>query len=260
MRRRDVLALLGSIAFAWPLAARAQQTAKIRRILWVSTELQPDPFVDGFREGLRERGYVEGKDVVLELRYSPGDPDALRIVLAELTRGKVDLAVSSGPAIRAMRAATEVPVLFAISGDPVQIGLVKSLARPGGNFTGITFLSLDLAAKRVDLLKDIFPKLRKLAVLSNTDHPGEPANGCYSTGSPKAEHRPGLRSVRGRTGIGQSARHRRHCTRGRDASVPRRRHYGASGQGCAICHRSKAAIDVRLERVLRCRWALELRS
>ena len=72
-----------------------------------------------------------------------------------------------------MRAATDIPVLFAISGDPIEIGLVKSLARPGGNFTGATFLSLDLAAKRVDLLRDIFPKLRKLAVLSNTDHPGE---------------------------------------------------------------------------------------
>jgi putative tryptophan/tyrosine transport system substrate-binding protein len=175
MRRRDVLTLIGSTAFTWPLAARAQQTPRIRRIFWVSTESQPDPFVDGFREGLRERGYVEGKDVLLELRYSPGNPDALRPVLAELTRGKVDLVVSSGPATRAMRAATEVPVLFAISGDPVQLGLVESLARPGRNFTGSTFLSLDLAAKRVDLLKDVFPKLRKLAVLSNTDHPGEPA-------------------------------------------------------------------------------------
>jgi putative ABC transport system substrate-binding protein len=111
--------------------------------------------------------------VVIELRYSPGNPDALRAVISELRRGSVDLAVSSGPAIRAMRAATEIPVLFAISGDPIQIGLVQSLARPGGNFTGATFLSLDLAAKRVDLLKNIFPKLRKLAVLSNTDHPGE---------------------------------------------------------------------------------------
>src|SRR5688500_6660228 len=173
MRRRDVITLLGSAALVWPIAAAAQQPAKIRRIFWVSTEAQPDPFVEGFREGLRERGYVEGKDVELELRYAPGNPDALRAVLSELTRGKVDLAVSSGPAIRAMRAAADIPVLFAISGDPVEIGLVKSLARPGSNFTGATFLSLDLAAKRVDLLKDIFPKLRRLAVLSNTDHPGE---------------------------------------------------------------------------------------
>ena len=173
MRRRDVLTLLGGVALVCPITARAQQQTKLRRIFWVSTEAQPDPFVDGFREGLRERGYVEGKDVVLELRYAPGNPDALRTVISELTRGNVDLAVSSGPAIRAMRAAANVPVLFAISGDPVEIGLVKSLPRPGGNFTGATFLSLDLAAKRVDLLKDIFPKLRKLAVLSNTDHPGE---------------------------------------------------------------------------------------
>ena len=172
MRRRDVITVLAGTALAWPIAAFAQ-TAKVGRIFWVSTEAQPDPFVDGFRQGLRERGYVEGKDLVIELRYAPGNPDALRTVLAELTRGKVDLAVSSGPAIRAMRAATDIPVLFAISGDPIEIGLVKSLARPGGNFTGATFLSLDLAAKRVDLLRDIFPKLRKLAVLSNTDHPGE---------------------------------------------------------------------------------------
>jgi putative ABC transport system substrate-binding protein len=173
MRRRDAIALLGGMLGAWPFVAQAQQTTTIRRVFWVSTETQPDPFVDGFREGLRALGYVEGKNVTLELRYAPGNPDALRSVLAELTRGKVDLAVSSGPAIRAMRAATDVPVLFAISGDPVQIGLVKSLARPGGNFTGSTFLSLDLAAKRVDLLKEIFPQLQKLAVLSNIDHPGE---------------------------------------------------------------------------------------
>ena len=173
MRRRDVVLLFSSAAVAWPVSVAAQRQAKVRRIVWVSTETQPDPFVDGFRQGLRERGYAEGRDVALDLRYSPGNPDALRSVLAELTPDKVDLAVSSGPAIRALRAATAVPVLFAISGDPVEIGLVKSLARPEGNFTGATFLSLDLAAKRVDLLKDIFPKLRRLAVLSNTDHPGE---------------------------------------------------------------------------------------
>jgi putative ABC transport system substrate-binding protein len=173
MKRREFISLLGGAAAAWPLAARAQQPTKLYRIFWVSTESQPDPFVDGFREGLRERGYVEGKDVVLELRYAPGNPDGLRTVLSELTLGNVDIAVSSGPAIRAMKAATNIPVLFAISGDPVELGIVKSLARPGGNFTGSTFLSLDLAGKRVELIKDFFPQLRTLAVLSNTDHPGE---------------------------------------------------------------------------------------
>jgi putative tryptophan/tyrosine transport system substrate-binding protein len=173
MRRRTFITVLGGAAVALPLAARAQQPTKIHRIFWASTESQPDPFVEGFREGLRERGYVEGRNVVLELRYAPGNPDALRAVVSELTRPNWDLAVSSGPAIRAMRAATDIPVLFAISGDPVELGLVKSLARPGGNFTGHTFLSLELAGKRVELLKDMFPQLRKLAVLSNTDHPGE---------------------------------------------------------------------------------------
>jgi putative tryptophan/tyrosine transport system substrate-binding protein len=173
MRRRELVMLLAGAAATWPLAAPAQQSARIRRIFWASTESQPDPFVDGFRDGLKERGYIEGRDVVLSLRYAPGNPDALRPVLSELTRDKVDLAVSSGPAIRAMKAATNIPVLFAISGDPVELGLVKSLARPGGNFTGSTFLSLDLAGKRVELLKEIIPRLRKLAVLSNTDHPGE---------------------------------------------------------------------------------------
>ena len=157
----------------WPRVARAQQPTKVYRIFWVSTASQPDPFLDGFREGLRERGYVEGINVVLELHYAAGDPDALRQVISELMRGNIDLAVSSGPATRAMIAVTDVPVLFALSGDPVALGIVKSLGRPGGNFTGSTFLSLELAGKRVELLKDIFPKLRTLVVLSNTDHPGE---------------------------------------------------------------------------------------
>jgi putative ABC transport system substrate-binding protein len=173
MRRREFIGLVGGAVAAWPFIAHAQKPAKPHRIFWVSTETQPDPFVDGFREGLRERGYIEGKDVVLELRYAPGNPDALRGVISELTRSNVDVVVSSGPAIRAMKAATDVPVLFAISGDPVELGLVKSLARPGGNFTGSTFLSLELAEKRVELLKEIFPQLHRLAVLSNTDHPGE---------------------------------------------------------------------------------------
>jgi putative ABC transport system substrate-binding protein len=165
--------MLGGAALAWPFAARGQQPTKLHRIFWASTESQPDPFVDGFREGLRERGYIEGRNVVIELRYAPGNPDALGAVISELTRTKWDLAVSSGPAIRAMKAATDISVLFAISGDPVELGLVKSLAQPGGNFTGSTFLSLELAGKRVQVLKDMFPQLRKLAVLSNADHPGE---------------------------------------------------------------------------------------
>src|SRR6516164_2964666 len=172
MRRRDFIALIGG-TMARPLVARAQQATKLHRILWVSTQTQPDPFFDGFREGLRAQGYVEGKNVVFELHYAPGDPLALRKIVSELKRGDVDLAVSSGPATRAMSAVTEVPVLFALSGDPIALGVVKSLAQPGTNFTGATFLSLELAGKRVELLKDVYPALRKLVVLSNRDHPGE---------------------------------------------------------------------------------------
>jgi putative ABC transport system substrate-binding protein len=175
MNRRELLALAGAAALAWPLTARGPraQPNRLHHIFWVSTETQPDPFLDGFREGLRARGYTEGGNVALTLRYAPGDPDALGVVISELRSARADLAVSSGPAIRAMATATGVPVLFAISGDPVELGLVKSLARPDSNFTGVTFLSLDLAGKRVELLTETFPGIRRLAVLSNTDHPGE---------------------------------------------------------------------------------------
>jgi putative ABC transport system substrate-binding protein len=165
--------LVGGAAMAWPVVARAEDSTRAYRIFWVSTQSQPDPFLDGFREGMRARGYIEGKNVAFELHYAPGNPQALREVISDLRRGNIDLAVSSGPATRAMTAVTDVPVLFALSGDPVELGLVKSLGQPGGNFTGSTFLSLELAGKRVELLKDILPSLRTLAVLSNSNHPGE---------------------------------------------------------------------------------------
>jgi putative tryptophan/tyrosine transport system substrate-binding protein len=172
MRRRDFMRLVAG-AMAWPAVARAEEARKIYRIFWMSTGSEPDPFLDGFREGLRALGYVEGKNVVLEKHY--GNPQALRQVISELRRGDIDLAVSSGPATRAMATVTDIPVLFALSGDPVALGVVKSLAQPGTNFTGSTFLSLELAGKRVELLKDIYPGIRRLAVVSNTDHPGEPS-------------------------------------------------------------------------------------
>ncbi|WP_244445131.1 ABC transporter substrate-binding protein [Microvirga sp. BSC39] len=157
---------------AWPLAVGAQP-GKARTILWVSTEAQPDPFIDGFREGMREHRYSEGQTLAFTLRYAPGDPGALRAMLPEILALPADLIVSSGPAIVATRAVTAKPVLFAISSDPVALGIAESLARPGRNFTGITFMSLDVAQKRVEILKELMPHLRTLAVLSNTTHPGE---------------------------------------------------------------------------------------
>jgi putative ABC transport system substrate-binding protein len=171
MRRREFVALL-SAASVTSSAVRAQQSRQLT-ILWVSTESQPDPFIEGFREGLRERGYIEGQHVAFVLRYAPGNPAALKAMLPDILRTPADLIVSSGPAILAMQAAADRPVLFAISGDPVELGIAESLSRPGKNFTGSTFMSLDLAQKRVQLLKELLPGMRTLAVLSQTNHPGE---------------------------------------------------------------------------------------
>jgi putative tryptophan/tyrosine transport system substrate-binding protein len=171
MRRREFISVIGGAA-ALPLASRAQP-GKVHTILWVSTEAQPDPFIAGFREGMKARGYIEGQNLVFVLRYAPGNPAAVRAMLPELLATPADLIVSSGPAIQAMRAATGKPVLFAISGDPVALGIAQSLSRPGRNFTGSTFLSLEVAQKRVQLLRELLPDLQTLAVLSNTNHPGE---------------------------------------------------------------------------------------
>src|SRR5215207_8194808 len=129
MRRREFV-WFGGGAVAWPLVAHAQQPTKVHFILWVSTEAQPDPFIAGFREGMRERGYVEGQNVAFVLRYAPGDPAAVQTMLSELLTIPADLIVSSGPAIRGLKDATDKPVLFAISGDPVELGLAQSLSRP----------------------------------------------------------------------------------------------------------------------------------
>jgi putative tryptophan/tyrosine transport system substrate-binding protein len=173
MRRREFIALLGGATTAWPLTARGQIAPKTQSILWVSTEAQPDPFIASFQEGMRERGYVEGQNITFVLWYAPGDPSRLREALPELLAVPADLIVSSGPAILAIRAATEKPVLFAISGDPVQLGIAESLARPGRNFTGTTFMSLEVAQKRLQLLNELLPGMRTVAVLSQKNHAGE---------------------------------------------------------------------------------------
>jgi len=172
MKRREFITLL-SAATAAPCSALGQSAAKTHFVLWVSTEAQPDPFIASFREGMRERGYVEGQNLAFVLRYAPAEPARLRAALPELLGVKTDLIVSSGPAILAMREATGKPVLFAISGDPVELGIAESLARPGRNFTGTTFMSSDVAQKRVQLLKELLPGMTKLAVLSQKNHPGE---------------------------------------------------------------------------------------
>src|SRR3954465_2349226 len=146
MRRRELIAGLAA-ATAAPAVLRAQSAPKVQFILWVSTEAQPDPFIAGFREGMRERGYIEGQNLAFVLRSAPGDPPALRAMLPELLATPADLIVSSGPAILAVRATTDKPVL-AVSGAPVALGIAGKLASYGPSQRA-TYVRLATYADRV---------------------------------------------------------------------------------------------------------------
>ena len=169
-----VLALaLGTLAA--PLPADAQQPAKISRIGILRPGAPPDPLVEAFRQGLHELGYAEGRDIIIEYRWAEGKEERLTDLAAELVRLKVDVIVVSatrGP-LAAKQATTTIPIVMAASGDPVAAGLVASLARPGGNVTGLSVISPELSGKRLELLKGVVPKLSRVAVLWDAD-PGNP--------------------------------------------------------------------------------------
>lgn len=176
MKRRQLIAGVAVAVVAAPITTVAQpMQARGHTVLWVSTEAQPDPFIDGFREGMAALGYREGQNLFFILRYWPGDPTKVQAALPELLTMHADVIVSSGFAMRGLRSAKGRPVLFALSGDPVTLGLAESYGRPGRDFTGLTFMSLDVAQKRVQLLREMLPRLKKLAILSDRLHPGEPA-------------------------------------------------------------------------------------
>jgi putative ABC transport system substrate-binding protein len=175
MRRRDFITLLGGAA-AWPLTAHAQQPPKTARIGYLSAASEPDANIESVRQGLLKIGYVEGRDFVIETRYAERDYNKFPALVEELLRAKVDLIVTGGPATQAAQLASRsVPVVFGFSGNPVDAGIVKSFARPGANATGVSFLALDIAAKRVEILKEASPTITRLAVLSNPEHAGEPS-------------------------------------------------------------------------------------
>src|SRR5215813_9046520 len=171
--RRKFLATLGGAAAAWPLAARAQQGKRIPRIgvLLFGTP-NTDPNLGAFLRGLRDLGYIEAQNIVIEYRYAEGKPDRLRGLAGELVAIKPDLifALGGDVAPSARVATNTIPIVVAVSNDPVQAGLVASLARPGGNITGVTFVSSDLAAKRLQFLREIAPNLGQVGVLWNPDH------------------------------------------------------------------------------------------
>ena len=171
--RREFITLLGGAA-TWPLAARAQQ-AKLPMIgfLGESTPSGQREWVAAFVGRLRELGWIEGTNVVIEYRWAEGRNERFAAMVAELIRLKVDVIVTQGtPAVLAAKQATfVVPIVFAIAGNPVVNGLVASLARPGGNATGLTNQTADLAGKRIELLREIVPDLRRLAIMANVDNP-----------------------------------------------------------------------------------------
>ena len=174
LTRRAVLAGAGATLIS-SRAADAQSPLSPPRVGWLSAGSENDPFLEAFRAGLRQLGYVEGRNVVVAERHADGNLEALLAGAAELVQLPVAVLVASLTAVRAARTVKDVPIVFTISGDPVAAGLAQSLSRPGGNLTGATFLSLEVAGKRVELLKQAVPHLRSLVALSNTDHPGEQA-------------------------------------------------------------------------------------
>ena len=173
MRRRDVLRLLGSAAVSWPLGARAQQRAKLPTIgfLGASSPSGWSHWVPAFQRHLRELGWIEGRTVAIEYRWADGRSERYAEIAAEFVRLKVDVIVTAGSAVPAAKQATlEIPIVFAVAVDPLDIGLVANLARPGGNVTGLSVQSADLAGKRLEILRELLPNFRRLAIMGNVGY------------------------------------------------------------------------------------------
>jgi putative ABC transport system substrate-binding protein len=174
MRRRTFVALLGGVAVASPFAARAQQKAMpVIGVLGTGSPSVSSGPLMAFRQGLSEAGYVEGQNLAIEYRWAEGNYDRLPALAADLVDRKVDLIMASSPpsALAAKNATSTIPIVFRGGGDPVGVGLVASLARPGGNLTGVSFVADELTAKRLELLSELIPRAGVFALLVNPNNP-----------------------------------------------------------------------------------------
>jgi putative tryptophan/tyrosine transport system substrate-binding protein len=175
MRRREFISLLSGAAAAWPLAARAQ--AKLPVVGWLSARPRVKTNVpEGFVEGLRDAGFVEGQNVIIEYRSADDQFDRLPALAAELVERRVSVIAALGSmalAAAAKGATSTIPIVFLIGSDPVELGLVKSLAHPGGNLTGVAYLNVEVAAKRLELLHMLVPEAKSIALLVHPENPLE---------------------------------------------------------------------------------------
>jgi len=173
IRRRAFITLLGGAAAGWPLAARAEQAEKKYTVGILSAGDENTALSAAFADALRELGWVEGRNVVFKYRYAENRPERLPELAADLVRLKVDVIAAAGTLapLAAKRASATIPIVMTAAGDPLGSGLVASLARPGGNVTGMSLMAPDLGGKRLELLKDVLPRLSRVAVLWNAANP-----------------------------------------------------------------------------------------
>src|SRR5262245_50887527 len=175
IERRKFLATLGGAAAAWPLTARAQQRERMRRVAWLGAgrEDEPSPYLESLRAGLGELGWSEGRNLTIGRFWATG-LDNMEAVGRELLASDPEVIVAQEFTVLGLRSLkTTKPVVFGFSGDPLDVQLVQSWARPGGNFTGMSYLALELVGKRIELLKEWLPQTRRIAVLARPQHPGE---------------------------------------------------------------------------------------